>query len=149
MVHPESRSRSVRPCHPGNGHVVFSERNPDIGEIGFDTASGTLTVIRKNRLYWMDFPSRPPMPCPVPDGLEDALGTPVPETHRSRDLIVLVESEAALAALRPDMAKLNRFRDPFGFAVTAAGKEADFVSRFLRRTRALMKTPLPAHPMPV
>ena len=54
-------------------YVVFSELNPDSDTVGFDTTSGIPTVIRKNRLYRMDFPS-PPVPCPVPGGLEDVPG---------------------------------------------------------------------------
>ena len=62
--------------------------------------SGILSVTRENDLFWMDFPSRRPKPCPKPDALEKALGVDVLETHQSRDLLVLVKDEDTVADLK-------------------------------------------------
>lgn len=66
-----------------------------------------------------------------PEGLEEALGVPLLEylTTPGKNLVV-VESEAALAAMRPDFSALARL-EPFAYAVTAPGDEVDFVSRTL------------------
>ncbi len=72
--------------------------------------SGTLTVNRKNDIYTMDFPSRMPKPITMPMGLETALGCPVLETHLSRDLIVVVESEDTVQKIQPDIRKLRAIK---------------------------------------
>lgn len=110
--------------------------------VSFETASGTLEVTRENRLYWLDFPSRPPQPCPIPEGLEAALGARVTETQLSRDLVILLEDEKTLSALKPDMEKLKRITGPFGFIVTAKGDKCDFVSRFFAPNAGVDEDPV-------
>ena len=78
----------------------------------------------------MDFPSRMPKPITMPVGLETALGCSVLETHLSRDLIVMVESEDTVQKIQPDISKLSAIKDVVGIAVTAKGTSCDFVSRF-------------------
>lgn len=68
---------------------------------------------------------------PAPAGLEDALGLKVKDyfTTSNKDL-VLVESEEALKKMKPNFAALAQL-EPFGYTITAPGKEVDFVSRTL------------------
>jgi predicted PhzF superfamily epimerase YddE/YHI9 len=77
----------------------------------------------------MDFPARPPEPCPIPEGLVEALGAEPRETLVSRDLVAVFDSEEQVRALNPDMAKLAAL-EFFAVAPTAPGTQSDFVSRF-------------------
>ena len=121
--------------------VWMNEVNPNCNAVSFETISGTLTVNKKNDIYTMDFPSRMPKPITMPVGLETALGCSVLETHLSRDLIVMVESEDTVQKIQPDISKLSAIKDVVGIAVTAKGTSCDFVSRFLRQTLVCQKTP--------
>ncbi|MFP4090641.1 MAG: PhzF family phenazine biosynthesis protein [Cyclobacteriaceae bacterium] len=63
--------------------------------------------------------------------LQQGLGVHIQAHYQtSNKNIVLLENEADLRRMRPDFAKL-RESDIFGYAVTAPGDEADFVSRTL------------------
>jgi predicted PhzF superfamily epimerase YddE/YHI9 len=78
--------------------------------VSFSTLSGVLTVRRGgNGLYVMDFPSRMPVPVPVPPLLEEALGCTVSEAYRSRDLVAVTDSEDTVRSLAPNA---GIFEDP-------------------------------------
>lgn len=66
-----------------------------------------------------------------PSGLAEALGVEIVDyfTTANKD-IVLLKSEEILANMNPDFNALAAL-EPFGYAVTAPGKECDFVSRTL------------------
>ena len=110
--------------------------------IDFETLSGKLTVRRDGNAYVMRFPSRKPSPCPKPDILEEALGVPVLETHRARDLLVLLECESDVLHLTPDLNKLGQIDDVFAVIVTAKGEHCDFVSRFFAPNAGIPEDPV-------
>ncbi len=122
--------------------VWMNEVNPDCNAVSFETMSGTLTVNRKHDIYTMDFPSRMPKPIIMPVGLETALGCSVLETHLSRDLIVVVESEDTVQNIQPDISKLSAIKDVVGIAVTAKGTSCDFVSRFFASNVGVTEDPV-------
>jgi PhzF family phenazine biosynthesis protein len=109
--------------------------------IAFATLSGTLTAAREGEWIQLDFPALPPRaePCAPPAGLLAALGftqvtvheVPRPNASDGPSWLVVLPSEAALLALRPDFRAL---REVAGHAViaTARGERdgRDFVSRF-------------------
>ncbi len=109
--------------------------------IDFHTKSGVLSVVRGNEMFVMDFPSRNPLPCAIPDFLENALGTKVLETHLSRDLLVVVENEEAVQRLKPDLTLLSEV-DAFAVIVTAKGHSCDFVSRFFAPNAGIPEDPV-------
>ncbi len=113
-----------------------------IETIDFETLSGKLTVRRSGDKYIMNLPSRKPTPCLKPDILEAALGVSVLETHRARDLFVLVEQESDVRALTPDLTKLRMINDVFAFIVTAKGSDCDFVSRFFAPNAGIPEDPV-------
>ena len=57
------------------------------------------------------------------------------------DYFVVVASEAEVRALEPDIARLGRL-DRRGVIVTAAGEEADFVSRFFAPQSGIGEDPV-------
>lgn len=112
-------------------HLIFTQLGETRSSIRFHTQkAGILTVSRDADLYTLDFPSRIPEPCEIPEGLLDALGGLEPKCIlKSRDYFIVYESEAEVAALQPDFNALNKI-DAIGFIVTAPGDKSDFVSRF-------------------
>jgi PhzF family phenazine biosynthesis protein len=81
----------------------------------------------------MDFPSRPGRLAEPPPGLAAALGLPAVECHASvEDLLVVLDGEAEVRAVRPDFALLRAIPVRGTIVTAPAGPEsgADFVSRF-------------------
>ena len=113
-----------------SAYIVFRFLEPEADTARFQTQSGMLTVIRDGDSLLMDFPSRRPAPCPVPEGLAEALGIRVEQTFWFRDLLILLDSEAEVLAVKPDYQKLAQIKGWLGFIVTARGDRHDFVSRF-------------------
>ncbi len=99
-------------------------------KITFSTEkAGLLEVGVEDGWYTLNFPSRLPEPCPMPDGLAAALGTVnIERVLRSRDYFVVVKDAKTVRELKPDFAALARL-DGTGIIVTAAGDDCDVVSR--------------------
>lgn len=114
-----------------SAHVLFCCRACPDDCVRFATRrSGELGVVRRGDLLEMDFPSRPARACETPAGLAEALGVaPVQVLESAEDLLVVLDSEHAVAGVRPDFAALQRIQCR-GVIVTARGGACDFVSRF-------------------
>ena len=106
----------------------------------FDSRTGPLTVTRLDSgLLELDFPSRPPVEvarADWPAALSAALGGATPLwVGKSRDYVVLLESPAAVKAIKPNFRALDEILDAVVVIATAAGDSgtfpgtADFVSR--------------------
>jgi PhzF family phenazine biosynthesis protein len=109
--------------------ALFHLRGNSREALTFHTKSGALTVTRDGERLVLDFPARPAAPCAPPPGLVAALGITPREVLRANDLLCVLESEAAVRAVSPDIRALARL-DTRGIIVTAPGTDADFVSRF-------------------
>jgi predicted PhzF superfamily epimerase YddE/YHI9 len=77
----------------------------------------------------MDFPAQPPKPCAAPAALLEGLNRQPLEVLKAEDYIAVFAVEDDIRAIKPDLAKLAEL-DLRGVAITARGREADFVSRF-------------------
>jgi PhzF family phenazine biosynthesis protein len=121
--------------------IVFQNLEPSLAEVHFETKSGTLAVARDGERLALDFPSRPPEPCPEPPGLFDALGAAPRELLKSRDYMAVFESEVDVRSLRPEMERLRRI-ECFGVIATAPGREVDFVSRFFAPAIGIPEDPV-------
>ena len=111
------------------GAVMLAEAGPDAGEIVFDSPAGPLKVSRSDTDYTVELPARPARPVPVPDGLEQALDTAVSGCLLADYRMALVGSESVVRKLAPDLDWIAA-QPELGLIVTAAGDDADFVSRF-------------------
>jgi len=99
-------------------------------ELRFTTReAGTLIVRTDGERLELDFPSRPPTEVEVVAGLVAALGVPVRSLWKARKHMAIVDDEAAVLAVRPDLAFVGAM-DGDGLIVTAKGREVDFVSRY-------------------
>jgi PhzF family phenazine biosynthesis protein len=121
--------------------VLFTERGVNAGSIHFHSRSGVLTVSRAHDLLTLDFPSRPPSPCPAPEDLVRGLGTKPRDVLKSRDYLAVFASEAEVRALKPDFVVL-RTLDCLGIIVTAPGDNCDFVSRFFAPAAGITEDPV-------
>ncbi len=108
--------------------VILEILDPTRQQVAFSTKSGTLTVTREGPRLVMNFPSRPGESATASEALLRGLGREPQAVFRSRDYLVLYDSEATVRALVPDMAALMEV-DRLGVIVTAPGEQVDFVSR--------------------
>ena len=98
----------------------------------FFTLHGELSARQQGDGIELDFPACPAALGPVPAGLGEALGVePLLAGTYDDDLLVLVDSEATVRELQPDLARLCAATSR-GVCVTApsADPSFDFVSRF-------------------
>jgi PhzF family phenazine biosynthesis protein len=109
--------------------------------VTFGSKSGPLVVTRDGERLVLDFPARPPKPVAPDPRLADALHAVPRETGLARDLMVVLDSEDEVRRLRPDFQRLSEL-DAFAVMVTAAGREADFVSRFFAPREGIAEDPV-------
>jgi PhzF family phenazine biosynthesis protein len=125
-----------------SAHVLLAELAAATPVLTFDTLSGPLTVSRAGAGYEMDFPSDPPVPCEVPAGLAEALGAKPAQTFQAARLVALMDSEAAVRALKPDLAAVARC---VGAVIVAAAADAvrpyQVVSRFFAPSAGIPEDP--------
>lgn len=117
--------------HPtlATAHVILSEVEPARQAVRFNTKLGDrLEVVRDDGRLMMDFPARPPAPRDLGD-LAGALGAEPSVVLAARDGFAVFDSQAQVAAIEPDMARLAAI-DVLGVICTAPGDDCDFVSRF-------------------
>lgn len=115
-----------------SAHLLWEQGQLRPGEAArFHTRSGLLTCTRDGDWIVMDFPALPAQPTEVPAGIAPVLGTSPVRAGRSRwNLLLELESEAAVRGMTPDFQGLKAFSD-HGVMVTAKGSgEFDFVSRY-------------------
>lgn len=114
-----------------SAHVLFEHLGFAEKTIVFQSKSGKLTVEKRNSEYWMNFPSNPPKPIPVPKLIPEALGIIPLYTGVNTDLLVLVQDEKSVKEMKPDLMILKSM-EVRGVIVTAPGNEPDIdiVSRF-------------------
>lgn len=131
-----------------SAHVIFKHLGHAKSAIHFETLSGRLTVKREGDLIVMDFPLDPAKPSPEPEGLSRALGAKPVLTMKSKFILALFNSAAAVAALDPDMALLKRLLVSLGgpgVICTAAGDDGsgiDFVLRMFAPAHGIDEDPV-------
>lgn len=111
-------------------YIIKNFIEPHLAEINFTTqVAGTLKAMAKDGIYTLDFPSRMPQPCSVPDKLFRSLNiTTAVEVLKSRDYFVVLPNEEALKNIEPEFMLMKEL-DAIGVIVTAKGQSADVVSR--------------------
>ena len=108
--------------------MIFNYFEQDKDVIEFNTLSGKLTIVRKDRLYEMDFPTYEQQEIPVTDEMESAFGERPDKAILGPDLVCIFESEEQIRNMKPDQSKLAGLPGR-GQNVTAKGKDTDCVSR--------------------
>jgi PhzF family phenazine biosynthesis protein len=121
--------------------VIFTILDYNNDTLSFESRSGTLTVTRNNDWFEMDFPSQPPSPCKTPEEIHNAFKQSIVESLRSEDYIVVLENEQAVLAANPDLNAISKL-DLRGVAITAPGKQHDFVTRFFAPKYGINEDPV-------
>ena len=123
--------------------VVLEKLEPDSAAVTFETVSGALHVRRAGRGYAMDFPARPTGAVHTSPALVQALGaTPLEVRADAINYLVVLEDEAAVRTLAPDIGAIARL-DRLGVIVTARGAgEYDCVSRYFTPARGVAEDPV-------
>jgi len=120
--------------------------DPKNSSFSFNTKSGLLTVEadRKNDLFEMDFPSRKPVKTEINQTVQNSINVKIKEAHRSRDLLLLLDSEDEVRNLDIDFNLLKTVNDCFAFIFTApsSNREYDFVSRFFAPNAGIIEDPV-------
>ena len=111
------------------------------GTLRFHTKSGELSVTKVDGRYALNFPARPPQPCPLPPNLAEALGAEPETVLAARDYLCVYRTAQEVLALKPDFAKVAAL-DKFAVIVTAPGEDCDFVSRFFAPAKGIDEDPV-------
>ncbi len=122
-------------------HALFEHMNYPHASIRFSTRSGDLRVERRSERLAMDFPAQPTQPCDCSDALVKALGITPVAVEKRVDYLAVLESEAQVRALQPDLNELKKL-DCRGIMVTAPGENKDFVSRFFAPAVGIAEDPV-------
>jgi PhzF family phenazine biosynthesis protein len=112
--------------------VLFTILEPGRESVRFETRySGTLTVRRSKDSLVMDFPALPPKIClNAPEILFRALrAKPAEVLENNQKYIAVFDSEETIRQIRPNFTLLKQLH-PYTVAITAAGTNCDFVSRY-------------------
>lgn len=125
--------------------VIFNELHYRGQEIIFETRSGELKVTKSGAYMALDFPSRPPVSSKLPAIIVEGLNIQPLEVWKSRDYLLLYQSESDILNIKPNVAILNEINlDPGGIIVTAPGEQVDvdFVSRFFTPGASVFEDPV-------
>lgn len=112
----------------GTAYVLFHFYCPEREAISFETLSGRLNVRRRDDLLEMDFPAYELKQMEVTEEMTAALGVRPSEAWMGRDLLCVMDREADVRRLEPDLEKVQQL-DGLLCHVTARGADFDCVSR--------------------
>jgi len=124
--------------------VVLQILEPKRDSVRFETRmSGALTVSRDGDLFAMDFPALSPWTCTdPPSALIEGLGAiPATVMQIEDNYFAVYEREEDVRRIRPDFRLLEKLH-PAGVAITAPGKDSDFVSRYFAPSYGIPEDPV-------
>lgn len=127
-----------------SGAVVMERLAPRRERVAFHSASGVLTVARREDLYVLDFPAQPPETIARPaDALEALCGEAeaVLQAPRGGKAMAVVADAAAVRAADPDLERVAALPAD-GLIVTAPGEDCDFVSRYFAPHAGIPEDPV-------
>jgi PhzF family phenazine biosynthesis protein len=124
-------------------HIIARHLNYPQPSIKFSSKSGDLVVTVEEELITLDFPSRKPLLSDAPQVILDAFQAKPVEVLRSRDYVLVYESEEIIRGLAPNRTLLDQINlDPGGVVATAPGKDVDFVSRYFTPQARIFEDPV-------
>lgn len=124
-------------------HVISQYLNTELAVIKFHSKSGELIVLIDEGKLTLDFPARVPIYAAAPKTILDAFPITPIEALRSRDYMLVFESEDIVKAMKPNKGLLDQINlDPGGVIITAPGNQVDFVSRFFTPQSTIFEDPV-------
>lgn len=124
--------------------VLFDQfKYPDSSIQFYSPRSGVLNVFKNEGMLYLDFPTDDiVLQQTEREWIEESIGTEVIELYKGKtDFIAVIESEAKLRNLQPDLAKISELKAR-GLIVTAMGENVDFVSRFFAPQSGINEDPV-------
>ena len=111
--------------------------------IVFETASGDLTVTVQDDFYFLNFPSRMPVPAALPEIIEKSLNIPPREVYKSRDYVLVYDTEQDIKNIKINRQIFDQINlGTGGVIVTSKGTSCDFVSRFFTPQASILEDPV-------
>ena len=111
--------------------------------IVFETASGDLTVTVQDDFYFLDFPSRMPVPAALPELIEKSLNIPPKAVYKSRDYVLVYDTEQDIKNIKINRQIFDQINlGTGGVIVTSKGTSCDFVSRFFTPQASILEDPV-------
>ena len=93
--------------------------------------------------YFLDFPSRMPQLADLPQNLENALNLNPKTVLKSRDYVLVFESEQEVRNIKIERGFFDALDlGTGGVIITAPGDKVDFVSRFFTPRATLLEDPV-------
>lgn len=124
-------------------HCLKTILNYKQDKIVFKTLSGDLTVFLENDFYYLDFPSRMPTKCSLPEIISKSLNIQPKEVLKSRDYVLVYDTEEDIRKIKVNKQILDEINlDPGGVIVTAKGENYDFVSRYFTPQSTILEDPV-------
>ncbi len=125
--------------------VIFTELQPALESVRFDSRSGPLFVRRNGELLMMDFPSWRLETCKdVPPALVEGLGKQPQEIYAAvpgTNYFTVFASESELLSLQPNFSRLEELH-PYGVIATAPGDNSDCASRYFAPSYGIPEDPV-------
>ena len=126
-----------------SAYVILNCLDYDFNNVIFQTMSGELKVFKKGSYLEMDLPSRPPEVSTLPKIIQTSLSKQPLEIYKSRDYVLIYESENDIKNLKVSASILESIDlSPGGIIITAKGDQSDFVSRFFTPGAAVFEDPV-------
>lgn len=124
-------------------HCLKSILNYPQNVMVFKTVSGDITVTFKDDMYHLDFPLRMPLASELPKNIYDSLSIKPKEVLKSRDYVLIYDSEESIKNIEIDRHKFDQINlDPGGVILTSKGTSCDFVSRFFTPQALIFEDPV-------
>jgi len=111
--------------------------------IVFETVRRNLSVAVKDGFYFLDFPSRIPVPAALPELIEKSLNIPPKEVYKSRDYVLVYDTEQEVKNIKINREVFDQINlGTGGVIVTSKGTSCDFVSRFFTPQASILEDPV-------
>tara|TARA_B100000902_G_C27305375_1_gene915132 strand:+ start:200 stop:985 length:786 start_codon:yes stop_codon:yes gene_type:complete len=124
-------------------HVLKSILNYHLNKIIFQTMSGELVVSYEDSIYYLDFPSRKPVPATLPKEIELSLNIQPKEVFKSRDYMLIYENQKEIVDITINRHYFDQINlGHGGVIVTSKGDSVDFVSRFFTPQATILEDPV-------
>lgn len=121
--------------------VMLNYYEKNANQIEFNTLSDKLTIVRKDNLYEMDFPTYELKEIPVTDAMEEAYGVRPLKAVLGLDLVCVFETEDIVRNMNPNQDLLTKIEGRIQNA-TAKGKNTDCISRSFCPKLAVAEDPV-------
>lgn len=126
-----------------SAYVIMKCLDYTFDSIVFRTLSGDLNVRLIGDQIEMALPTRPALKAKIPKIIKDSLSIQPKEVYKSRDYMLIYNSEDEIVNLSVNANVLSQMNlDPGGIIVTSKGTNSDFVSRFFTPGAAVFEDPV-------